>query len=96
MLVVTFVAHTVLCSSNKSYERWVWFFPLTGREAEAQGRNDHWQCNSVSLWRSPTFCLQADIAGRRRRRAEAWGTEVWDEEAVRRILHLITLDSKWP
>lgn len=38
----TFVARVALCSSNKSYKKqawkfWKWrFFPLAGREAEAQ------------------------------------------------------------
>lgn len=38
--------------------------------------------------------IKADITGRRR--AEAWRTEEWDEEAVRTVFHLIILESKWP
>lgn len=76
----TFVARVALCSSNKSYKKqawkfWKWrFFPLAGREAEAQ-RNRLLAVSHESLvlthFLPQELRIQAGIT--RRKWAEAWG-----------------------
>lgn len=70
----TFVARVALCSSNKAYERQVWFFPLAGRKAEVQ-RNRLLAVSHESLvlthFLPQELRIQAGIT--RRRWAEAWG-----------------------
>lgn len=70
----TFVARVALCSSNKSYKKQAWFFPLAGREAEAQ-RNRLLAVSHESLvlthFLPQELRIQAGIT--RRKWAEAWG-----------------------